>query len=338
MSNLNLTKYIGEVASAIVETKLKMTDLPAIIEVCSFLHRRYADMSNLLLECWHKTLTLKKDDKIANPSKLRVDLRLYSEMVACGIFSLKEGLPLLGQVLTMLVAIDKEEHGNISIILAFCKHCGDDYAGLIPRRIRILSDKHRYELPQSDLLPAEKQKNVRQMLRDYYNSVKKHVQAEYLELQNTERANRRILLTKGEVHNERLEKVNQLQSSFDKLMASCEQLAEVLDEDLPELKEPKRTEEADLEDLEMEEMQVEVSTLGNLWEDDETKSFYEDLVDLKAFIPAILYKDSSQQVGIQEDNIEYDQENEDLDAETELSQMQEVNDEEVTPPNVEGNY
>ena len=36
-----------------------------------------------------------------------------------------------------------------------------------------------------------------------------------------------------------------------------------------------------------------IVSLGQLWEDEETQSFYETLVDLKAFIPAILYKDSS---------------------------------------------
>ena len=35
MTALNLTKYIGEVASGIVEAKLKMNDLPGIIEICS---------------------------------------------------------------------------------------------------------------------------------------------------------------------------------------------------------------------------------------------------------------------------------------------------------------
>lgn len=38
---------------------------------------------------------------------------------------------------------------------------------------------------------------------------------------------------------------------------------------------------------------MEQSLLGPLWEDEETKSFYEELADLKAFIPAILYKESS---------------------------------------------
>ena len=35
MTTLNLTKYIGEVAAAIVEAKLKMNDLPGIIEISS---------------------------------------------------------------------------------------------------------------------------------------------------------------------------------------------------------------------------------------------------------------------------------------------------------------
>ena len=206
MSSLNLTKYIGEVASALIEAKLKMTDLPAAIDICSFLHQRYFELSTQLMETWQKVLALKKDEKIANPSKLRVDLRFYAELISCGIFTLKEGLPLLGQVLTTLVAIDKEEHANISLMLAFCKHCGDDYAALIPRRIRVLADKHRYEVPQSDLLTPEKQKNVRQMLRDYYSSVCKHLQSEYREMHAVDRTNRRILLTKGEVHQERKER------------------------------------------------------------------------------------------------------------------------------------
>jgi hypothetical protein len=31
-----------------------------------------------------------------------------------------------------------------------------------------------------------------------------------------------------------------------------------------------------------------------LWEDEETRYFYEELPDLKAFLPSILYKDSAQ--------------------------------------------
>ena len=54
MSGLNLTKYIGEVSSALVETKLKMSDITAMVEFCSALHQRYTEFSTCLLENWTK--------------------------------------------------------------------------------------------------------------------------------------------------------------------------------------------------------------------------------------------------------------------------------------------
>lgn len=182
-------------------------------------------------------------------------------------------------MLTTLVTIDKEDHANAAIILAFCKFCGDDYAGLIPRKMRLIADKNRYEIPQSDLLPADKQKNVRQLLKDYFTTLCRHLQSEYIEVQSVERTNRRILLTKGEVREERKEQLESLQANYAKLLTITEQMADLLDEDMPELKEPQKSSgDIELEEAEMEAIEVEASLLGNVWEDDETKSFYEDLV------------------------------------------------------------
>ncbi|XP_023217357.1 regulator of nonsense transcripts 2-like [Centruroides sculpturatus] len=64
MSGLNLTKYISEAAAAIVDAKLKMSDVNMAVQVCSLLHQRYADFSMQLLENWQKVLPLKKDEKI----------------------------------------------------------------------------------------------------------------------------------------------------------------------------------------------------------------------------------------------------------------------------------
>jgi regulator of nonsense transcripts 2 len=107
MSSLNLTKYISEVTSAIVETKLKMSDIagtfpsdllkyspltnliPAILILCSKLHQIYGDFSQSLFESWQKILMIKPGEKIANPSKMRVDLRFYCELISIGIFSNK---------------------------------------------------------------------------------------------------------------------------------------------------------------------------------------------------------------------------------------------------------
>lgn len=131
MSGLNLSKYISEIAAAIVDAKLKMTDVIAAIKLCSILHQMYADFSQHLFENWQKTLSFKIGDKIANASKLRVDLRFYAELVNVGLFNNKTAFTLLGNVLTTLINMDKEEHLNINIILSFCRHCGEDYAGII---------------------------------------------------------------------------------------------------------------------------------------------------------------------------------------------------------------
>lgn len=64
MSTLNLTKYVSEAASAIVEAKLKMTDVMAAVELCNSLHHMYAEFSSHLLENWHRFLSIKKDDRV----------------------------------------------------------------------------------------------------------------------------------------------------------------------------------------------------------------------------------------------------------------------------------
>ena len=54
MSGLNLTKYIGEVATALTEVKLKMADIGAMIELASAIHQKYSEFSSCLVENWTK--------------------------------------------------------------------------------------------------------------------------------------------------------------------------------------------------------------------------------------------------------------------------------------------
>lgn len=89
MAGLNLTKYISEICAAIVEAKLKMTDVPAALTLCCKLHQTYSDFSHFLFENWQKALVMKPGDKIQNPSKMRVDLRLFAELLSAGIFNNK---------------------------------------------------------------------------------------------------------------------------------------------------------------------------------------------------------------------------------------------------------
>lgn len=70
------------------------------------------------------------------------------------------------------------------------------------------------EIPRPSILPPEKQNNVRTILREYYSSLAKHLTAEHINLQSLDRANRRILQTKGELSAERKDKTEALQVHY----------------------------------------------------------------------------------------------------------------------------
>ena len=65
-----------------------------------------------------------------------MDLRFFGALVSVGVFRGKEGLSVLASQLQLLVFNDRDEHNHLSILTSFCRHCGDDYMGLLPRKIR----------------------------------------------------------------------------------------------------------------------------------------------------------------------------------------------------------
>ncbi|XP_065199909.1 regulator of nonsense transcripts 2 [Planococcus citri] len=283
MATLNIEKYISEIAGALVEAKLKISDIPAVVNLCSSIHENYPEFSKIFYECWQKLLVVKKDEKIANPSKLRVDLRFYSDLISYGIFPQKDALPLLGNVLTSLISIDKEEHNYSSIILSFCKHCGDDYAGLVPRRIRELSEKYKMEIPRCKILSAEKQKTVKSLLVDYYTSLCISLNKEHKDLRMYEKQNKQILQTKGELSNDRKEKLETMQVSVQKLLTVVQNFAEILDEDMPVLQSEKESKVTD--EMTLTEECMDMGPAVSIWDDEETQKFYEKMPDVKEFLP-----------------------------------------------------
>lgn len=331
---LNLTKYLSEVTNAMVaEVKLKVSDVPAAVELCSLLHRRYADFAHNLLEAWSKAFTAPTSSSAqpvsgsggvvmaskgpsinlntANLSKLRVDLKFYADLVSCCVFPVKEGLSLLGNVLKSLISGDKEDHANISVVLTFCKGCGDDFAGLVSRRMldtaSALPDQGPAQIlamaKDNSLLPQDKQRNVRQLLKEYFESVAAHLVRLKRSVIGLERRNRQILLTKGDLGQEKRKQLANEQLAFDKLKESAEALADLLGEDMPPMPAFDSSADAGLDDgLDPTDLMSADLLAGarnaeddrtddSLWEDEDTQSFYENLVDLRAIVPGILCQD-----------------------------------------------
>lgn len=190
MLQLNLSKYLSEVAAAFTEAKLKMNDLSCALHLCSQMHQNYAEFSALLFEQWQKILNYKKDEKIVNPSKLRVDLRFFAELITIGILVEKEALSLLGNQLTILTLHDKE-FVNISIISSFCKHCGEDFANLVPTRYKDIANRHNIVIPHNNVYSVERQKAVKCLFKEYFKSLSQFFLNEHKEIQKQERQNKK---------------------------------------------------------------------------------------------------------------------------------------------------
>uniref|UniRef100_A0A673AEY5 Regulator of nonsense transcripts 2 n=1 Tax=Sphaeramia orbicularis TaxID=375764 RepID=A0A673AEY5_9TELE len=293
-ASLNLSKYIGEAVSSVVEAKLKISDVGCAVHLCSLFHQRYAEFAPLLLQAWKKHFEARKEDKAPNVSKLRTDLRFIAELTIVGLFTDKEGLLLIYEQLKNIIGTDRETHTHVSVVISFCKHCGDDIAGLVPRKVKVAAEKFGLAFPPSEIISTEKQQPFQNLLREYFTSLTKHLKKDHRELQNIERQNRRILHSKGELSEDRHKQYEEFATSYQKLLANTQSLADLLDENMPELPQDKTVQEEHGPGIDIftPGKPGEYDLEGGIWEDEDARNFYENLVDLKAFVPAILFKDN----------------------------------------------
>ncbi|XP_076862975.1 regulator of nonsense transcripts 2 isoform X1 [Brachyhypopomus gauderio] len=293
-ASLNLSKYIGEAVSSLVEAKLKISDVGCAVHLCSLFHQRYAEFAPLLLATWKRHFEARKEEKAPNVSKLRTDLRFIAELTIVGLFTDKEGLSLIYEQLKNIIGADRETHTHVSVVISFCKHCGDDIAGLVPRRVKSAAEKFSLAFPPSEIISTEKQQPFQNLLREYFTSLTKHLKKDHRELQNIERQNRRILHSKGELSEDRHKQYEEFATCYQKLLANTQSLADLLDENMPELPQDKTVQEEHGPGIDIftPGKPGDYELDGGIWEDEDARNFYENMVDLKAFVPAILFKDN----------------------------------------------
>nr|CAB3267522.1 regulator of nonsense transcripts 2-like [Phallusia mammillata] len=296
--SLNLTRYMQEVVSTLIDAKLKMSDVSCAVQICSLVHQRYQDFTTQLFQAFKRVCQSRVEDKslfVNQISKVRTDLRFIAEITVGGILTDKEGLTLIHNQLCAVLASDRDRLEILSLIISFCKHNGEDIAGLLPRKNRLLADKFGMEIPKSDIISPEKQKIFHNLLIDYWNSVRDHVVSMHKELRQTEYRNRQILQTKGELHEERSRVFAEKQAAYEKLQLNCNILADLLDTDVPDLPESEITHadhESSINICDQTGHSPDMFSEQSVWEDEDQKSFYTNMLDLKAIVPAILYKDS----------------------------------------------
>ena len=193
MQTLNLTRYISEVATALTEAKLKMSDVWTSVQLCSLLHQRYPDFSASLNENWLKVLS--KENLTENSSKFRVDLRLFAELITVHVLPSAPATQHLMNILNLLLNNDKE-FTNLAILISFCRFCGEDYAEIFPNKIK----KHLEKLgepvealPPNTFHSNDLKQQIRQMLNDYFQKLATFLLDEHKQVQKQDQLMKRTL-------------------------------------------------------------------------------------------------------------------------------------------------
>lgn len=149
-SSLNLSRYVEEVVAAVLEAKLKLTDLPVVLALCKNMNLRYPTFLSALVAGLWSVVHSKPTD--ADTSKLRrVYVRMLTELLLNGLVT--ETKPLMKLIAE--VSGGKDGSYNVtdaSLVVAFVKASGFEIFGTTSTSVQKFS-----KLIQEEILKKEQQ-------------------------------------------------------------------------------------------------------------------------------------------------------------------------------------
>ncbi|GJM85594.1 hypothetical protein PR202_ga02060 [Eleusine coracana subsp. coracana] len=287
---VNLSKFVSEAVSYICEAKLRSADIQAAVQVCSLLHQRYKDFSPCLIQGLLKVFFPGKAgddldaDKNSRAMKKRSTLKLLIELYFVGIV---EDASIFVNIIKDLTSAehlkDREAtQTNLSLLSAFARQ-GRFFVGLQSQ------GQEAYDEFYKEMnVTADQKKFFKKALNSYYDAVSELLQSEHTSLRLMEAENAKVLSAKGELSDESTASYEKLRKSFDQLLRGVSSLAESLDMQPPVMPDDENTTRVTTGTEVSPSSGKESSALEPIWDDEDTKSFYESLPDLRAFVPAVL--------------------------------------------------
>lgn len=142
---------------------------------------------------------------------------------------------------------------------------------------------------------AELQERFRNVLKRYFEDVKSHVARDQKSLVAQGRRNAEAYVKSGEVFEDRQANYEKQIKAQDKLLANAQILCDALGGEMPDLQEKETTDAVNYGGIGLvktgEYLRGQADGAG-IWDDEEERRFYENLIDLKDRVPSILLEDS----------------------------------------------
>jgi regulator of nonsense transcripts 2 len=224
----------------------------------------------------------------------------------------KEAEPFPLEVLKDLLGHDRE-HANLPLAVLFAKSFSWDILGanmvdenrktvdvdgtatsVAPAETVNGEDDATAAENDPPLVPEKTQLRFRSILSRYLEDVKAHVVRDQRALAAQSRRNAEAYVKSGEIFEDRQANFDKQSKSLEKLVANTQVLCEVLGVEMPALAEQEAADSASSGGIGLVKTSEYLRGQGEgsgIWEDEEERRFYENLVDLKGKVPSVLLED-----------------------------------------------
>ncbi|KAH7327895.1 armadillo-type protein [Stachybotrys elegans] len=216
-----------------------------------------------------------------------------------------EPFPL--EVLKDLLGHDRE-HANLPLLVIFVKAFSWDILGVKPAgadgRKTVEEDgaatapdnAEAEDGPSTDqpITPPEMRERFRSILKSYFDDVTAHILRDQKSIQSQARRNAEAYVKSGEVFEDRQANYEKHVKAQDRLVSNAQVIADAIGAEMPDLKESDASMGATSNSIGLVKTGDYLRSIGDgagIWEDEDERRFYENLVDLKGKVPAILLED-----------------------------------------------
>ncbi|KAL7926332.1 armadillo-type protein [Trichoderma austrokoningii] len=208
------------------------------------------------------------------------------------------------EVLKDLLGYDRE-HANLPLLVIFVKAFSWDILG-----IRTTTPESRKPGDDDSLPPTEDAKEpsaedqpftlpeladkFKEILKKYFDDVANHIIRDQKSIQSQARRNAEAYVKSGEVFEDRQANYEKQVKAQDRLVANAQVIADAIGADMPNLKDsndPLAASNSSIGLVKTGDYLRSMADGAGIWEDEDERRFYENLVDLKGKIPAILLED-----------------------------------------------
>ncbi|KAK5944343.1 mRNA decay protein [Knufia obscura] len=246
-----------------------------------------------------------KDVTMAEPSRSAEAQKLKNALNGIKNENMRDHDPFPLEVLKDLLGHDMELV-NLPLAVLFVKNFAWDILGMKPpsddarKQVdgegEVIAETNGAHDPNDAPLIAE---NVRQrfvnVIDRYAQFLKKRILKDQQSLNNQSKRNAEAYVRSGEIFEDRQTNFEKQQKAQEKLIASAQTLCDILGQDMPDLTDkegPDFVTAGAVGIVKAGEVLRGTGEGPGIWEDEDERRFYENLVDLKGRVPAILLEDS----------------------------------------------